>query len=153
MSTITNSRKRSIETSPSGRMSAETMSGSQSVTTQRVEGTRNERPRFQPVFDLQRGPSGFTLIADMPGCSPDAVEVRLEQGVIHVLGRVAPREPLAPRSAFLLEEYEVGDYELSLRLPDIVDPDAVSARVSDGVLTLIMPLRPAAQPRRIAVST
>lgn len=153
MSTITNSRKRSIETSPSGRMCPDTLSGSQSVTTQREEGTRSERPRFQPAFDLQRGPSGFTLIADMPGCSPDAVEVRLEQGVIHVHGRVAPRERMDSKSTLLLEEYEVGDYELSLRLPDIVDPDAVSARVSDGVLTLNMPLRPAAQPRRITVST
>jgi HSP20 family protein len=134
-------------------MSADPTSGSQAAAAQRVESTRTERPRFQPAFDLQRGPSGFTLIADMPGCSPESVEVRLEQGVVHVLGRVAPRDPLAARSAYLLEEYEIGDYELSLRLPDIVDPDGVSARVSDGVLTLTMPLRPAAQPRRIAVST
>jgi HSP20 family protein len=148
MSTITNTRKRAMEQAQAGRGSTESSSGAQAVTTQ-----RQERPRFQPAFDLQRGPSGFTLIADMPGCSPDAVEIRLEQGVLHVFGRVTPREPVAPRNGYLLEEYEVGDYELSLRLPEIVDPDAVSARVSDGVLTVTMPLRPAAQPRRITVSS
>ena len=46
----------------------------------------------------------------------------------------------------------IGKFEFRTSLPGDIDPDQVSAQLSDGVLTVTVPKSQAAKPRRIEVS-
>ena len=115
---------------------------------QGTERTR-ERPLYAPRVDIVESEDALEVLADMPGVTPESVEVTLEQRVLSVRGRaeVPVPEGLAP----LYLEYEPGDYERSFTLSDAVDPSGIEARVRAGVLRLRLPKAGPAKPQRIEV--
>jgi len=46
-----------------------------------------------------------------------------------------------------------GGFERSLRLPEFVDADKISADFTNGLLTITVPKAQAAQPRKIEIKT
>ena len=115
---------------------------------QGTERTR-ARPLYAPRVDIVETEDALEVLADMPGGTPESVEVTLEQGVLSVRGRaeVSVPEGLAP----LHLEYEPGDYERRFTLSDAVDPSGIEARVRGGVLRLRLPKAGPAKPQRIEV--
>ena len=113
-----------------------------------TERTR-ERPLYAPRVDIVESKDALEVLADMPGVTPESVEVTLEQRVLSVRGRadVSVPEGLAP----LYLEYEPGDYERSFTLSDAVDPSGIEARVRGGVLRLRLPKAGPARRQRIEV--
>jgi HSP20 family protein len=102
---------------------------------------------FTPRVDIWETAEALHLELEMPGVAPDAVDVRLEEGVLSVLGRVPP----SPHGERLLGEYEVGNYERSFRVSEAIDGSRIEARMRNGVLSLDLPKAEAAKPKRIAV--
>ena len=113
-----------------------------------TERTR-ERPVYAPRVDIVESEDALEVLADMPGVTPESVEVTLEQEVLSVRGRadVPVPEGLAP----LYLEYEPGDYERSFALSDAVDSSGIEARVRGGVLRLRLPKAGPARRQRIEV--
>ena len=134
-------------TSPisSGGTEAERVRAAQPQGTERTR----ERPLYAPRVDIVESEDALEVLADMPGVTPESVEVTLEQGVLSVRGRadVSVPEGLAP----LYLEYEPGDYERSFTLSDAVDPSGIEARVRGGVLHLRLPKAGSAKRQRIEV--
>jgi HSP20 family protein len=87
--------------------------------------------------------------ADTPGAIADAIDIRYEDGVLTIHGRVPSRSPEGRR--LLLQEYGVGDFHRSFRLGDRIDASGISAEYVEGVLTVHLPKVEAARPRRIEV--
>jgi len=48
-------------------------------------------------------------------------------------------------------EYNVGPYRRSFRISGMIDQDKITAELSDGVITLVLPKAERAKPRRIAI--
>lgn len=113
-----------------------------------------ERPSFAPAFDVVRGPEGFTLLADVPGCKPGDIELTAEGGVLTIVGHVAPRggDAETAGASVLRREYAVGDYRVALGLPSEVDASRITASLTDGVLRVSLPNRPEQSRRQIAVT-
>lgn len=105
---------------------------------------------YQPVFDILQQGDTLTLHADMPGSDAESIDVKLDRGLLTVRGRVAPRRPAAART--LLQEYGVGDYFASFQVGEHFDPERVRAEYTDGVLSVRLPKRESAKPRRIPVA-
>jgi HSP20 family protein len=97
-----------------------------------------ERTREQPVFvpraDIYEKNDAIVLVADMPGVSPEAVDITLEQNTLTIRGYVEPVEPEGYTLAYA--EYRVGDYERSFTLSSQIDRDKIEATIKDGVLHL-----------------
>ena len=72
---------------------------------------------FTPRADIWETSEALHVELEMPGVAPDAVDVRLEEGVLTVLGRV----PAKTEGERLLSEFEVGNYERSFRVSDGID--------------------------------
>lgn len=102
---------------------------------------------FTPRADIWETSEALHVELEMPGVAPDAVDVRLEEGVLTVLGRV----PAKTEGERLLSEFEVGNYERSFRVSDGIDGARIEARLRHGVLALTLPKAEAAKPKRIAV--
>ncbi len=106
--------------------------------------------QFLPVTDIFETDQALTLIVEMPGVNKDNVDVRVENDVLTIDGRVdfANYEALQP----LYTEYNVGSYVRSFHLSSKIDQGSINAQPKDGVMTLVLPKAEKAKPRRIAVS-
>ncbi len=115
------------------------------------EGTERtrDRPVYVPPVDIVETGDALELYADMPGVTPDSVEVTLEQRVLSIRGSAAMSVPegLAP----LHLEYQPGDYERAFTLSDAVDPAGIEARVRGGVLHLKLPKAGPAKRQQIEI--
>lgn len=94
--------------------------------------------------------TGIVIDIDLPGVSPEAVEVLAEDGVLTVRGERATRE-LAPGARSVFAERAAGSFVRRFRLPKSADLGAVSASYSNGVLTVRIAKIAPAQPRRVTV--
>lgn len=108
-------------------------------------------PRFVPVVDIFETAEEYVVMAEMPGCDPQGIDVQFENGELSITGRVAPR-PL-PQGAWLAREFEVGDFARTFNVTDSIETEKISAEYEHGILTLRLPKIETAKPRRIEVRT
>ncbi len=102
-----------------------------------------------PPIDIFETPEGLVLRADLPGVTAETLDLQVQDNKLTLLGRVAPQ---APAGATLIhQEYHVGDYVRSFILSDDVDHERISAKISNGVLDLLLPRIAKAEPRKIQV--
>lgn len=122
-----------------------------------VAGPRvDQRGRtWVPALDVTERADAYRIDVDLPGVSPDAVQVDFEQHVLTIRGtKPAAFTPDADEEYRLhARERVVGDFERALRLPATVDAERIAAEFRDGVLSVTVPKAQAARARRIAVRT
>lgn len=113
------------------------------------EGTIPARS-FVATADIYEDRDSLKVILEMPGVEKGNVEVRVEEGVLFVEGRLdlAKYRGLQP----LYTEYNIGNYSRSFRLSNAIDQDKIGAELKDGVLSLALPKAEKAKPRTIQVS-
>jgi HSP20 family protein len=105
---------------------------------------------FQPVADIFETDHALTVIMEMPGVDRSNVDVSVENDILTVEGRVnfSKYEGLQP----LYTEYNVGHYVRSFQLSSKIEQEGISAQLSDGVMTLVLPKAEKAKARRISVA-
>jgi HSP20 family protein len=105
---------------------------------------------FVPTADIYEERDSLKVILEMPGVEKGNVEVRVEEGVLFVDGRLdlTKYQGLQP----LYTEYNIGNYSRSFRLSNAIDQDKIGAELKDGVLSLTLPKAEKAKPRTIQVS-
>ena len=105
---------------------------------------------FQPQTDIFETSEALTLVLEMPGVDKGSVEVKVENDVLNIDGRVdfSKYDGLQP----LYTEYNVGHYARSFRLSSKIEQEGISAELKDGVMTLVLPKAEKAKPRKIKVN-
>jgi len=105
---------------------------------------------FVPTADIYEDRDALKVVLEMPGVEKGNVDVRVEEGVLFVEGRLdlAKYRGLQP----LYTEYNIGNYSRSFRLSNAIDQDKIGAELKDGVLSLTLPKAEKAKPRTIQVS-
>jgi HSP20 family protein len=104
---------------------------------------------FVPAADIYEAENDLTVILEMPGVEKKNVDVRVEDGVLNVEGRLdlAKYQGLQP----LYTEYNIGHYARSFRLSSKIDQSKIAAEMKDGVLSLKLPKIEEAKPRTIQI--
>ena len=115
----------------------------------RREGTRADERYLIPPVDIFETKDGLTVVADLPGVGKDALDIRVAEGILTIEGRAGHAAPGTP----VAREYELLSFFRQFELPENVDPDKISADLAHGVLTLRLPKKEAARPRKIDVRT
>jgi HSP20 family molecular chaperone IbpA len=109
----------------------------------------HDRPVFRPVVDIYETENGLVLAADLPGVSPDGLDIMFEKRVLTIYGRVSDAAPQGFSPVH--REYDIGDFERQFTLSGDFDTDAIQADLSDGVLKITIPKAPEPQAKRINV--
>ena len=104
---------------------------------------------YRPLVDIVELPGEYRVQAELPGVSPDDVDVSLEEGILKIQGTVGERNG---ESKVLACEYGVGDFYREIRLGDSIDHEKISAGYENGILTLHLPKVGAAKPRKIDIA-
>jgi HSP20 family protein len=104
---------------------------------------------FLPTADIYETQDALCVILEMPGVAKENVDIRVEEGVLKVEGRLdfSKYQGLQP----LHTEYNVGNYARSFRLSSKIDPNKIAAELKDGVLILTLPKVEEAKPITIQV--
>jgi HSP20 family protein len=114
--------------------------------TQQVLGTA-ARPAGMPM-DAWRDGDEFHVEFDLPGVSPDSLDLDIENNVVTVR---AERAPVDPSREMLAAERPRGVFSRQLVLGNNLDTGRITADYHDGVLRLVIPVAEKAKPRKIAV--
>ncbi len=111
------------------------------------------RQVWVPAVDVVEQKDSYVLYAELPGVDASQVDISFEQNVLTLRG--------TKRSAFdstkqgelrvYAAERVHGAFERSLKLPEFVDGDKISADFANGLLTITIPKAQAAQPRKISI--
>jgi len=122
---------------------------SQHLLGQQSPGTWS-RPSPMPI-DAYRAGDEFVVHFDLPGVSPDAVELEVERNVLTVK---AERRPVAvgDNIEMQLSERPLGVFSRQLFLGDTLDTDHITADYDAGVLTLRIPVAEKAKPRKVQIT-
>jgi HSP20 family protein len=105
---------------------------------------------FLPQTDIFETSEALTLVLEMPGVDKGSVEVKVENDVLNIEGRVdfSKYDGLQP----LYTEYNVGHYARSFRLSSKIEQEGISAELRDGVMTLVLPKAEKAKARTSKLS-
>ena len=108
-----------------------------------------------PALDVVERGDAYIVTAELPGVTPERVEVSFEQNVLTLSGTKLPSIDAvnAGELRVLAAERVHGTFERSVRLPEFVDADRIAATFEHGVLTVSIPKAEAAKPRKIEIGT
>jgi HSP20 family protein len=121
--------------------------------TQQVFGTVTpgtwSRPTAMPM-DAYRSGDEFVVHFDLPGVTPDAVDIDVDRNVLTVK---AERRPLTADGDVEMQvsERPLGVFSRQLFLGDTLDAEQIRASYENGVLTLRLPVAERAKPRKVSI--
>mgnify|MGYP001121108877 CR=1 FL=1 len=121
--------------------------------TQQVFGNSTgtwSRPTAMPM-DAYRVGDEFVVAFDLPGVSPDAIELDVERNVLTVKAERRPTHE-TEHVEMQVAERPLGMFSRQLFLGDTLDAENISAHYDSGVLTLRIPVAPQAKPRKIEIT-
>lgn len=111
---------------------------------------RPERLVCTPPIDIYESDEGLVLIADLPGVSAHTLELQVQGNRLTLLGRVVAAVP--PTAKLLHQEFADADFLRSFILSDDVNHEKIAAKLTNGVLEVLLPKTDKAPPRRIQVN-
>jgi HSP20 family protein len=122
-----------------GRMTRPT-SETQPETAERAARTSS------PRVDIYETEKAYVVLADLPGVSPQGLDVVAERDELVIRGRVQRAGTTAD-----YQEFELVDYQRTFTLTEDLDPAAISAVLRDGALRVEIPKSMRLQPKKIPV--
>lgn len=116
-----------------------------------VPSTCETCSEYSPRIDVLETGDEFRVEVELPGVHAQDVDVDLENGILRIRGKAAPRNESGLRAR--VREFSTGDFVRTLRLSDSIDSGRIQARTKDGLLTLHLPKMGALVPRSIPVNS
>ena len=120
---------------------------SEELTTERVREAGGTW--VAPAVDIYETDEAIVVEADMPGVDRAGIEVKIDNGLLAMLGR-ATRKPVEGVTQ-LYEEIVPGDFYRAFTVGEEVNEAGISAVITDGVLTVTLPKAAPKRSRKIEV--
>lgn len=130
-------------------MSSETDLAPREAGTLAQRDTPARRAALLPAVDIVEDETGVTVWADLPGVPKDKLEVKVHDGHLSIEAEAVVPTPAGLSVTHV--EVRAPRYERAFSISSDLDTGRVDASLQDGVLTLRIPRRDAALPRRIEV--
>ncbi|MEU3909488.1 Hsp20/alpha crystallin family protein [Streptomyces goshikiensis] len=118
---------------------------------QQLSGTSGtwSKPSVMPM-DAYREGEEYVIAFDLPGVTPDAIDIDVERNMLTVK---AERRPADRNDTVQMElsERPLGVFSRQVMLADTLDTERIEADYDAGVLTLRIPIAERAKPRKISI--
>lgn len=111
-------------------------------------GNVKTQAAYSPAIDVLANAEAIVFVCDVPGLKHEDLEVTIESGTLTIKGQ-RRYEGGAKDQVWLGRRY--GSFERSFTLPELVEAENMTADLADGVLTIRVPKKPQAKPRRIEI--
>jgi HSP20 family protein len=107
---------------------------------------------FMPAFEIKETKEGYLFKADLPGVKESDLEVTFTGNRLTVKGK-REEERKQETETYFCYERNYGSFTRSFTLPDGCDGSKAHAELKEGVLSLLVPKTPEAQPKKIDVKS
>lgn len=113
-----------------------------------------------PKVDIIEDKDNYTLQMDLPGKTEKDIDLELNHNILTIssVNQTEKEEKSDEKKAkkdgnkYLIKERSFYKFSRSFTLPEDVDSEKISADCKDGILSVKMPRKPAASPKRIAIN-
>jgi HSP20 family protein len=104
-------------------------------------------------LDITETANAYTVKAALPGLTAEDISINLHDNVLTIEGesRSETQQKATEGQRVLLQELRYGKVSRSLRLPHLINSEAVEANYENGILHLTLPKNDDQKPRRILV--
>jgi HSP20 family protein len=104
--------------------------------------------RWTPLADVYETEDAYLVEIEVPGIKREDIDLQIVANELTISGEFKERE----RAGWLRSRTRrIGRFEYRAILPQDVDPEKISAELSDGVLTVKVAKSETAKPRRISI--
>lgn len=103
---------------------------------------------FPPVNLFDDG-NNFVVRTELPGINKDSLDVTVKGDELTVKGERVIR---VANASYHRREREGGSFHRTISLPEAIDGEKIQATYKHGVLEIMLPRVPKAQPRRIEIN-
>ena len=108
------------------------------------------RAALVPAVDIVEDKHGVTVWADLPGVPKEKLDIKVHDGNLTIEAQAAVSTPAG--LSVTHTEMRASRYARAFSISADLDTSKIDASLQDGVLTLRIPRREAALPRRIEVN-
>lgn len=105
-----------------------------------------------PALNVWTNPESAILTAELPGVSPDNLDINVVGETLTLSGEREP-EQVPEEARYHRRERGFGRFSRTIQLPFQVDSGKVEARFDKGVLHVTLPRAEADKPKKIQVKT
>ncbi|MBQ6136793.1 MAG: Hsp20/alpha crystallin family protein [Kiritimatiellae bacterium] len=109
----------------------------------------NEEKFITPMATVTERPEEYEFKITMPGIAKDEVELNMDGRTLTLKTHSKYQNPAGFRQ--VAAEFERTDYAMSVDLPELADPKALTAKMENGVLFVIVKKRPETKAKRIEI--
>jgi HSP20 family protein len=103
-----------------------------------------------PAINIWTGEDGAILMAEIPGVSPDELDISVVGDTLTLQGE-RKRPEIGENAQYHRQERGYGRFSRTMQLPFPIEVDKVEAAVERGVLKMTLPRAEADRPKRISV--
>lgn len=103
-----------------------------------------------PAVDVSESDAEYTMEVELPGLTEKDIEVKVENNLLSVSSKKEESKG-EDRKGYLLHERRRFEFTRSFSLPEEVDREKIDAEFKNGLLKLVLPKTPKAQPKMIDV--
>lgn len=107
---------------------------------------------WMPAVDIVEEDNQFVIKADIPGVDPKDIQVSMDNGMLSIKGE-RKTEKKEKGNGFRRVECSHGMFYRRFSLPESADPEKISAKGKNGVLTITLGKREAAKPKLISIQS
>ena len=106
---------------------------------------------YSPRLDLTENDKGYLIEADLPGVAKNDLKVSVDGQRITIEAEVRKETERKEGDTVLHTERVIRKYSRSFELPSEVDDANAVAKLENGVLSLVLPKKQAAQSRLLTI--
>ena len=106
---------------------------------------------WAPAIDVYETADRYVVVAELPGLAREQIELAMADSQLTIRGQRVERAAEAEDVHYHQVERGHGAFSRTFAFNDKIDVDAVTADLSDGVLTVTLPKVPPAPRRTIEV--
>ena len=104
----------------------------------------------QVKVNVVENEDNYTLTAEVPGLTEKDIEIEIKDGLITLKGHSEESQE-KEEEHYRMKEFSRRSFERSFRVGEGIDPDKISAQLTHGVLTVVLPRREEAKPKTVKV--
>jgi HSP20 family protein len=102
-------------------------------------------------IDVIENDNEYLVRASVAGFDPEQLEITFENNTLTIKGEIKEENKEEQQGRYHIRERYAGTFYRSVSLPGMIDQNQISAETDNGVLTIHLPKKPEAQPKRIEV--
>jgi HSP20 family protein len=105
---------------------------------------------WTPSFEIRENGEQISIKGDVPGLKDTDLDVSLTGNRLQISGKREAEKETKGDNVYLYER-SYGEFSRMFTLPEDIDTDHIRSELKDGVLTIVVPKKAAAKPKKIAV--